>query len=209
MAAKITDRPTDDMVRAHEASLPDPGYQRNETLAAQADDLSAEADRLNSSPDAPIVIDRQKVAEAIEAAKRELNGKSSDITGAQPGRVYCWVSVPERSKSLAPDIFVQMARRDGWVVVQGEDPEAREFRTKVDSTRKRLNQILMWTTKENHEKLAARLEAKVQMRTGPMVRQLSNSRDRRFYGLESMPTEAREKLIARARDEAASRAGLR
>ena len=204
MAAKITDRPTDDMVRAHEASLPDPGYQRNETLAAQADDLSAEADRLNSAPDAPIVIDRQKVAEAIEAAKRELNGKSSDITGAQPGRVYCWVSVPERSKSVAADGEIGYR-----VVVQGEDPEAREFRTKVDSTRKRLNQILMWTTKENHEKLAARLEAKVQMRTGPMVRQLSNSRDRRLYGLESMPTEAREKLIARARDEAASRAGLR
>jgi hypothetical protein len=69
------------------------------------------------------------------------------VTNQQPGRKYKWVYTGQNG------YFVTQARLQGWVPVQGNDPEA-EARTWTDTTRKLGDTVLMWIPEERYRQLA-------------------------------------------------------
>lgn len=69
------------------------------------------------------------------------------VTDPQPGRKYKWVYTGQNG------YFITQARLQGWVPVQGKDPEA-EGRTWTDTTRKLGDTILMWLSEERYRQLA-------------------------------------------------------
>jgi len=123
-------------------SLPPPGFRRDEEIAQRKDTLAEAIEA--QSPDS-YALDPRKLEIDREIAYH-INRNELEITGAQEGFVYCWEYFGQNGR------LVMGKKRDGWEVVNGNDPEAQELKY-VDGTRHLGDVLLMRIPKERYEVL--------------------------------------------------------
>lgn len=123
MAPK-TVKNTDDQAKvqaaeeAAAAELPPAGHQRRETLKARDERLQIEAER----------IAEQIIRGSVDPSKLEIindiasKTEQLNVSNPQPGFVYAWMSINQHGHHIS------RMENLGWVVVQGDDPEALELK---------------------------------------------------------------------------------
>jgi hypothetical protein len=118
------------------------------------------------------------------------------ITDPQKGRKYKWVFAG------APGFFVTHARMQGWVPVQGDDPEAQE-RKWVDSTRKLGDTILFWISEEKYKKIEAEDFARRMMQQNSITSQIEEEGQR--LGVPVVRAGKNDALLRRLQQQAFAR----
>lgn len=110
----------------------EPGYKAQEEAKAQADEAQEKA----AQHEDPLVkVDPSSVEIDREIAQHLTPHNELDVTDQQPGWRYKWVFTGLSGR------FISQAKFDGWLMVQGKDPEAEELRW-TDGTRKLADVIL-------------------------------------------------------------------
>jgi hypothetical protein len=123
--------------------LPAAGDGRREELKKRTDSLAEEAEK-RGEDGGRIEPKALKIDNEIASQYNELQ-----VSNAQTGWCYRWVYTGGAGQT------VMRARVDGWKVVQGEDPEAKEL-IAVDTTRKLGDVVLMKIPDKEYEMLQAR-----------------------------------------------------
>jgi len=118
-------------------ALPPPGDKRREELAKRKDDLQEKAETLaneqeihNIDPKA-LEVDRE-LANLFDPASMSM----LTVTDPQPGWVYSWANSQSQS-----GLQVTMKKAEGWIPVQGNDPECRD--KKGSDTLRRVGDVLL------------------------------------------------------------------
>lgn len=173
-------------IAAEEAikALPEPGYQREEALKQRQETLDEKAAALlRKWQTGSIDPKHMKIAREIAARVSEL-----DVSGAQAGRTYRWVSTRREG------YHINKAKNEGWEMVQGDDPEADALK-KTDGTTVRIlgDVVLMWMPEEVFiVKKAMELQRKEEVESGSIGGLLDladRHRDNvilRPYGMDSL-----------------------
>lgn len=128
--------------------LPPAGNAREETLKKRLDALDEEGERKAEQ------LDHHKLDSGVLVPDRELQHEiqdhdALDVSHKQPGYVYCWVYTGIHGQ------MVWSKKYQKWEVVQGNDPEAKEYKH-VDTTRRVGDTILMRIRMDLHAELQER-----------------------------------------------------
>ena len=118
---QIRNDQTDQMeeaARKVHAEMPPPGYQRREDLKRQEDALQEEIDRITAQ------IMRGKVDEENLKIMDEIASRTQYlwVSNADPTMKYAWVSKNNHM------VHIRRLENEGWITVQGSDPEALELK---------------------------------------------------------------------------------
>lgn len=114
-------------------TLPPPGDERREVLAARTDELDERAEQLAGELE----------VERIDSAKLKVESELAqhfdelDVSGALPEFHYCWVQSGFNGR------FVKIKLTEGWAVVQGNDPEALDLKGMGADTTRRLGDVIL------------------------------------------------------------------
>lgn len=122
------------------ASLPPPGYAREELKRARQatlDEMSDEAARLMEG--GTFEFKMQREAQAL------LNGGGPGvkITHRQPDRDYAWVTYTHPSNNPGAQVELMQAT-GGWRVVKGKDQECGHLPRTAEGYRRAVDCVLMW-----------------------------------------------------------------
>ena len=130
-----------------ETNLPPSGYKRDEELKKRTDELQQKAEEASKDT---IAIDPKKMEIDREMQMLLRRGDGAiQVSNAQPGFHYVWAAEYNTNKI---DIVNKM--RVGYEVVQGNDPEAREYQD-VDTKRRMGDVILMRIPDERYAQIQA------------------------------------------------------
>ncbi len=128
-----------------ETQLPPPGAARNEELAKRTDALQEAIEtkmpEMESIPESAFEPDRE-----LQYAMQEFS--MHEVSDKLPGWQYAWVFTGQHGTEIT------MKKTYGWVVVQGNDVEAKELEH-VDTTRRLGDCLLMRIPIEKYKKLQA------------------------------------------------------
>lgn len=129
--------------KAEKTNLPPAGEARREELKQRSDALEEQGEREFAGV--------EKINPHALEIDNEIAGHYNElqVSRAQEGWRYRWMYAGGNGQS------VMRAKVDGWKIVQGEDPEAREL-IAVDTTRKLGDVVLMKIPEEKWERLQAR-----------------------------------------------------
>ena len=129
-------------------ALPPPGDERREVLKERAEVLSQAAE---SQPVEGGRIDPKRLRVENELAQ---HFNELEVTEKQPEFEYCWVQAGFHGR------YIKFKSTEGWEVVQGDMPEARELKGMgMDTTRRLGDVILMRMQKDRYLALKRRREA--------------------------------------------------
>src|SRR5262245_58672650 len=134
-------------------TLPPPGDERREVLAARTDALEQEAEeRADALELAPVDPKKLRPEREILQHINEL-----EVSSADPSLAYCWVQTGYYGR------FIKMKVAQGWEVVQGDRPEAIELKgVGADTTRRLGDVILMSIHLDRYIRLRRQEEARRQ-----------------------------------------------
>lgn len=157
------------VLKVGDDTLPPPGDERREVLAERKDNLEEKAETLANEQELHAIdpkvmeVDRE-IAHFYDPATRSV----LNVSNAQPGWVYSWPNCVNQS-----GIQVTMKKYDGWIVVSGNDPEAREHK-REDGLRRIADILLMKIPVERYEKLQRRDELKRQRHQAGVAAELES-----------------------------------
>ena len=127
--------------------LPPPGDARREELKQRADALEERAEKQFGESGS---IDPEKLEIDQDIASiLAPNLNILAVTDQQPGWRYKWVYTGQNG------VFLSAAKLQGWIVVQGDSPEAEDLKW-VDSTRKLADTILMKIPEAKYQLIIAK-----------------------------------------------------
>lgn len=177
-------------------TLPPAGDERRETLAKRKDELDELAEELAGEVDAG-KIDPSKY-EPINEILQHLD--SSEVTNRLPEYEYLWQSTARSG------YFIRKSQLEGYEVVQGDMPEAKELMgIRADTTRHWGDCILMRIRKDLHLRNQRRDRARRRMQQEGVTETLAEYQDRlRQYGI-IVHTDAQGKMMERMMSRAAAR----
>lgn len=138
-------------IKMGDSALPPPGDARREELAKRTDDLQESAEKLADEKEVykidPKVMELDReLAQGFDPSTMSI----MQVSKAQEGWKYAWANSQNQS-----GIQVMMKKYDGWVVVQGEDPESREHKG-TDTLRRIADTLLMKIPEEKYHALLRR-----------------------------------------------------
>lgn len=130
-----------------ETNLPPAGHERREELKRRMDALTKEAEHIASEMEIeginPKALDiDNEIADHFDPATSML-----DVSDANPSYVYRWEQADLYNRQ--GNIWVTTRKAEGWEVVSGSDPEAKNCR-QVDGTRRVGDAILMRIRKDRY-----------------------------------------------------------
>jgi hypothetical protein len=178
--------------------LPPAGHARDEELRRREDNLQKAAETVHTEREA---IDPAALEEDYDVQSLLRRGDGLTVSDPQPGFVYCWVYSGTRTLAR-----VWEKKRLGWEVVQGDDPEAREFKVE-DGTRRLADVTLMRIRMDRHLALEMYEEEKRLRQQLGIDAELRDIADRnpdklRYYDHENNPYARRMEANAATRTAA-------
>lgn len=177
-------------------TLPPPGDERREELAKRSDELDALAEELAGDVEAG-KIDPSKF-QPINEILQHLD--SSEVSGRLPEYEYVWQATARSG------YFIRKSQIEGWEVVQGDMPEAKELKgIAADTTRHWGDCILMRIRKDLALRNARRDRARRRMQQEGVTEVLAEYQDKlRKYGI-IVHTDASGQMMDRMMSRAAAR----
>ncbi len=179
-----------------EPNLPPAGDERKEVLARRKDELDELAEELANDVEAG-KIDPTKY-QPINEILQHLD--SSEVTGRLPEYEYHWQFTGRSG------YFIRKAQIEGWEVVQGDNPEAKELKgIGADTTRRWGDCILMRIRKDLALRNLRKDRARRRMQQEGVTETLAEYQDKlRQYGI-IVHTEASGEMMNRMQQRAAAR----
>ena len=179
-----------------EPNLPAAGYERNEELKRREDNLQEQAETRASEVEvgAGSILD-VKVENELASRFDEL-----EVQGALPEYAYSWTPTHTTGR------FVQQKLYKGWVIVQGEMPEAAALKG-TDTTRKLGDVILMRIHKDKKAVIDRREEMKkIQQEEGvtSLLQELAERANTQIYEGDNISPDMLQRM--QRRSEAQTRA---
>jgi len=161
---------------ANPTGLPPAGDEQREELRRREDDLAQRAEAKAAELEIER-IDPNKFKPDNEALS--LYDMAMQIDGALPDKRYCWC--PAERETWKASVQLQIKKMEGWEVVQGDMPEARDkeiMGRDGSTTRWWVDTILMRTSVENYERLqreAAERQHRIQYGIDEGLRDMAES----------------------------------
>ncbi len=150
-----------------DSQLPPPGDERREVLAERTDNLAEAAERLGA--------ERASINPKAFHVDNEIADHIDDlsVTNRRPEYEYCWVFTGQQGR------MIRMKTAQGWEVVQGDEPEAMQFKgIGADTTRRHGDVILMKCRKDRFKLLQKQDEKRRQALLGSPTAGLEDLGDR-------------------------------
>lgn len=142
--------------------LPPPGDERREVLRERADDLAQAAEEAGAAGG--------RIDPRAFEVDNEIANHIDDlsVSGQRDEYVYCWVNFTHNHGRM-----IRLKLSEGWEVVQGDDPEAIEFKAVgADTTRRHGDVLLMKCRRDRYKLLQKREAAKRAAQQGAVTAQL-------------------------------------
>jgi len=126
-------------------NLPPPGFERNEELAQREDALQQAAEEHASALETETIDPNRLKIENEIAQNFDPSSTMLKVSNPDVCFMYCWVY------SGAHGLMITQKQIEGWLVVQGEDPEAVEHKgIGADTTRRVGDTLLMRIPKDKY-----------------------------------------------------------
>lgn len=125
--------------------LKPPGDEQREQLRERADALEEQREQLTNAYEMERI--DPKNLDPIREIQNLLSMDLQSVSQSQPGFRYCWEFTGFHGQGITQKKLL------GWVVVQGEDPEARELMSGPDTLRRLGDCILMRIPEERYAEI--------------------------------------------------------
>lgn len=191
------------------ATMPPAGDARREEMKKRHDDLQRQmADfekefsaELGSVDPAKLKQTDNEICQAFDPTTKML-----EVSNAQSGRVYLWEQADIYNRWGG--FWVTGRKAQGWKLVSGDSPEAREHKH-VDGTRRVGDAVLMWIERERYEEIERvdrRRRLAIQQGVSVKVLEDAERAGVRLHDLEDASTPDHIRQFARAQAAAATAA---
>ncbi len=167
------------------------GHARREAQARQADQLEQQAEELAEATQT-CGIDPEALT-PDEELQAMLWRDGSEVTDAQPGYCYMWVSMRHATNALT-------MQAQGWATVKADDPESPEYRA-PDGTRMRGDSMLMRIPERRKQLLdyrIAELNARREGKDAEQLKKLADQHGIKIVSFDEMDDEQRNTIQRRA-----------